>query len=54
MTNTVFLLVKLTIRTTHKTAHEATTDLRHKAKVTVTGTSRVKIDKLEVVDSKLK
>ena len=54
MTDTIFLLVKATIRTTHKTVHEAISDLQHNAKVTVSYTKKVKIKKLELMDYKLK
>lgn len=54
MTDTIFLLVKATIRTTHKTVHEAISDLQHKAKVTVSDTKKVKVEKLQLMDYKLK
>lgn len=54
MTDTIFLLVKATIRTTHKTVHEAISEIQQKAKVAVSDTKKVKIEKLELMDYKLK
>ncbi|MHB8206408.1 hypothetical protein [Mucilaginibacter sp.] len=54
MYDTVFLLVKATIQTKHKTAHEAITEIQQQATCTITNTKKVKIKKLKFMDYKLK
>lgn len=54
MYDTIFLLVKATIQTTHKTAHEAISEIQQKATCTITDTKKVKIHKLEFMNYKLK
>jgi hypothetical protein len=54
MYDTVFLLVKATIQTTHKNVHEAITEIQEKAICTITNTKKVKIRELKFMDYKLK
>ena len=54
MYDTVFLLVKATIQTTHKNVHEAITEIQEKATCTITNTKKVKIRELKFMDYKLK
>ncbi|WP_259070335.1 hypothetical protein HDF24_14670 [Mucilaginibacter sp. X4EP1] len=54
MYDTIYLLVKATIQTTHKTALEAITEIQEKATCTITDTKRVKIKELKFMDYKLK
>lgn len=54
MYDTIFLLVKATIQTTHKNAGSAITQIQQKAKVTITDTKKVKICELKFIDYKLK
>ncbi len=54
MYDTIYLLVKATIQTTHKTAHAAITEIQQKATVTISDTKKVKICELKFMDYKLK
>jgi len=54
MYNTIFLLVKATIQTTHNTAQEAIAELQQQATCTVSDTKKVKIRELKFMDYKLK
>jgi len=54
MYDTIFLLVKATIQTTHKNVHEAIAEIQQKAIVTVSDTKKVKIRELKLMDYKLK
>ena len=54
MYDTIFLLVKATIQTTHKNVHEAITEIQEKATCTITNTKKVKIRELKFMDYKLK
>lgn len=54
MYDTIMLLVKATIQTTHKTVEEAITDIQKHSVCTVSDTKKVKIHKLEFMDYKLK
>jgi len=54
MYDTIYLLVKATIQTKHKTAHEAITEIQQKATCTITDTQKVKIKELKFMDYKLK
>ena len=54
MYDTIFLLVKATIQTTHKNVHEAISEIQQKATVSVSNTKKVKIHALKLMDYKLK
>lgn len=54
MYDTVYLLVKAIIQTSHKTAHEAISEIQHNATCTITDTKKVKIKELKFMDYKLK
>jgi hypothetical protein len=54
MYDTIFLLVKATIQTTHKTAATAIAEIQQQATVTITDTKKVKIKELKFMDYKLK
>lgn len=54
MYDTVFLLVKATIQTTHKTAHEAISEIQQKATCTISNTKKVKVHEIKFMDYKLK
>ena len=54
MYDTIFLLVKATIQTTHKTAHEDITEIQQQATCTICDTKKVKIRELKFMDYKLK
>lgn len=54
MYDTVFLLVKATIQTSHKNVHEAISEIQQKATCTITDTKKVKIHELKLMDYKLK
>lgn len=54
MYDTIYLLVKAIIQTTHKTAHDAITEVQQKATCTITDTKKVKIRELKFMDYKLK
>ncbi len=54
MYGTVFLLVRATIQTTHKTAAEAITEIQQKATCAISDTKKVKIKELKFMDYKLK
>ena len=54
MYDTIFLLVKATIQTRHKTVHEAITEIQQKATCTISDTKKVKICELKFMDYKLK
>jgi hypothetical protein len=54
MYDTVFLLVKATIQTTHKNVHEAITEIQEKATCSISDTKKVKIKELKFMDYKLK
>lgn len=54
MYDTIFLLVKATIQTTHKNVHEAIAEIQQKATVTVSSTKKVKVHDTKLMDYKLK
>ena len=54
MYDTVYLLVKATIQTSHKNVHEAISEIQQKAICTITDTKKVKIHELKFMDYKLK
>lgn len=54
MKDTIFLLVKATISTTHVNMHEAIADLQKNASCQITDTQKVKVEKLVLMDYKLK
>ncbi|MEO7214961.1 hypothetical protein [Mucilaginibacter sp.] len=54
MYDTVFLLVKATIQTTHKNVHEAITEIQQTATCNISDTKKVKIHELKFMDYKLK
>ncbi len=54
MYDTIFLLVKATIQTTHKNVHEAISELHEKATCTLTSTKKVKVHEIKIMDYKLK
>lgn len=54
MEDRVYLLVRVTLQTSHKTAHEAIAELQQKATCTITDTKNVKIKTVKFMDYKLK
>ena len=54
MYDTIYLLVKATIQTSHKNVHEAISEIQQKATCTITDTKKVKIHELKLMDYKLK
>lgn len=54
MYDTIFLLVKATIQTTHQQVHDAITEIQQKATCTITNTKKVKIHNIQLMDYKLK
>ncbi|MDB5158785.1 MAG: hypothetical protein JWR50_3492 [Mucilaginibacter sp.] len=54
MYHIVYLLVKATIRTSYPTAKTAVTELQQKATCFIGSTKKVKVEKLEFVDYKMK
>jgi hypothetical protein len=54
MYDTIFLLVKATIQTTHKNVHEAISELQEKATCTITNTKKVNVHEIKFMDYKLK
>lgn len=54
MYDTVYLLVKAIIQTSHKTAQDAISEIQEKATCTITDTKKVKIKELKFMDYKLK
>jgi hypothetical protein len=54
MYHTIYLLVKATIQTPHKTAQEAIADIQKHSACTVSDTKKVKIKELKLMDYKLK
>jgi hypothetical protein len=54
MEDTVFLLVKITIATTHRNVHEAITELQQQSTCTIRNTRKVRVKKTEFMDYKLK
>jgi hypothetical protein len=54
MYDTIFLLVKVTIQTTHKQVHDAISEVQEQATCTISNTKKVKIHQIEWMDYKLK
>jgi len=54
MYDTIYLLVKVTIQTSHKNVHEAISEIQEKATCTVSSTKKVKICATELMNYKLK
>jgi len=54
MEDTIYLLVRATIQTSHQTVHDAIAEIQQKATCTISDTKKVKIKKLEFMDYKLK
>lgn len=54
MYDTIFLLVKATIQTRHKTIHAAINEVQQNAMITISDTKKVKICHLKFMDYKLK
>ena len=54
MQDTVFLLVKATITTSHKKVHEAVTELQQQSTCNISNTRRVKVLDIQFLDYKLK
>jgi hypothetical protein len=54
MEDKIFLLLKITIKTTHKDIHEATQELQTKTQLTVSSTKKVKVLKTEIMQLKTK
>lgn len=54
MYDTIYLLVKTTIQTSHKQVHEAVSELQEKATCTISNTKKEKVCKTEFMNYKLK
>jgi hypothetical protein len=54
MYDTIFLLVKVTIQTTHPQVHDAISEIQQNATCTITNTKKVKIHHIQFMDYKLK
>lgn len=54
MYDTIILMVKATIQTTHKQVEDAIIELQQKAAVTIGDTPKVKVHELKFLDYKLK
>ena len=54
MDDTIFLLVKATIVTTHNNVHEAITELQQRSTCTIKNTRKVRVKKTEFIDYNLK
>ena len=54
MDDTIFLLVRVTIATTHRNAHEAITELQQQSTCIIKDTRKVRVKKTEFMDYKLK
>ena len=54
MYDTIYLLVKATIQTSHKDVHEAINELQENATCTITSTKKVKVCDTELMKYKLK
>ncbi len=53
MYDTIYLLVKATIQTSHKNVHEAITEIQGHSKCTISNTRKVKICATEFMNYKL-
>jgi len=54
MDDKIFLLVKVTIATTHRNVDEAITELQQQSTCTIRNTRKVRVKKTEFMDHKLK
>jgi hypothetical protein len=54
MENKIFLLLKITIKTTHKHIHDAIEELQTKTQLSVSSTKNVKVLKTEIIQLKTK
>ncbi|WP_460693018.1 hypothetical protein [Mucilaginibacter puniceus] len=54
MEDTIFLLLKITIKTTHKNIHDAIQELQSKTELNVSSTKNVKVLKTEIMQLKTK
>ncbi|MEO7216337.1 hypothetical protein [Mucilaginibacter sp.] len=54
MDDTIFLLVKVTIATTHRNVREAVTELQQQSTCTIKNTRKVRVKRTELMDYKLK
>ncbi len=54
MDDTIFLLVKVTIATTHRNVHEAITELQKQSTCTIKNTRKVRVKRTEFMDYNLK
>lgn len=54
MEDKIFLLLKITIKTTHKNIHEAIQELQSKTELNVSSTKNVKVLKTEIMQLKTK
>jgi hypothetical protein len=54
MKDTIFLLVKVTISTTHQNVHEAIAELQQSATCIISNTKKVKVIQTRFMDYKLK
>jgi hypothetical protein len=54
MYDTIYLLVKATIQTSHKNVHDAINEVQEQSTCTVTNTKKVKICATELMNYKLK
>lgn len=54
MYDTIFLLVKATIQTSHKNVHEAIHEIQQKATCNISNTKKVKIHELKFMNYNLK
>jgi hypothetical protein len=51
---TIFLLVKATVQTTHKTERDVISEIQQNASCTIRDTKKVKIKELKLMEYKLK
>ncbi len=54
MYDTIYLLIKATIQTTHKNSEKAIAELHQKATCTISNTKKVKVHAIEFKDCKIK
>jgi len=54
MYDTIYLLVKVTIQTSHKNVHEAISEIQEKSTYAVSSTKKVKVCATELMNYKLK
>lgn len=54
MEDKIFLLLKITVKTTHMDIHDAIQELQSKTQLTVSSTKKVKVLKTEIMQIKTK